>query len=367
MFLIFEAMKYRKTTLFLCLFLPIQIVFIRYLSGQTEWIETHYSQSFYPFLSETLRYLLGWIPFSVGDVIGFVLAFYFLKSTVQLIRTKFTNFIPISLKFISYLSVVHFLFYTFWGLNYFRAPMAKRLKLQQEAYSDQALLQTTERIIYELNSRHFQLTASDTAVVKVPYSRATIYKMAPEGFAVLANTYPQLEYHHRSIKSSLVSLFHSYGGTAGYFNPITGEAQVNYQIPLNGYAATTCHEMAHQLGWAAENDANFLGFLATIHHKDLYFQYAGYRMAYRYCIDEMYKRMPEEAAHLRSTLRMGIRKDYYQTHLHWNSFKNPIEPLLKKGYSSYLKANNQTHGIESYDYVVDLLIAYYKTKTNSND
>ena len=37
-----------------------------------------------------------------------------------------------------------------------------------------------------------------------------------------------------------------------------------------------------------------------------------------------------------------------------------IEPYFKKGYNSYLKANNQTKGIKSYSYVVDLLIAYYK-------
>ncbi|MDG1040547.1 MAG: DUF3810 family protein, partial [Polaribacter sp.] len=36
----------------------------------------------------------------------------------------------------------------------------------------------------------------------------------------------------------------------------------------------------------------------------------------------------------------------------------PIEPLIKKGYNSYLKANNQANGIASYNYVVDLIISY---------
>ena len=42
-----------------------------------------------------------------------------------------------------------------------------------------------------------------------------------------------------------------------------------------------------------------------------------------------------------------------------SGFWNQLEPYLKKGYNSYLKANNQSKGIKSYSYVVDLLIAYF--------
>ena len=120
--------------------------------------------------------------------------------------------------------------------------------------------------------------------------------------------------------------------------------------------------MAHQIGWSAENDANFVGFLACINNSDVYFKYSGYRMAYRYCISEIYKRNKELYKQLSKKVHKGIRKDLYNTHLFWKQFENPIEPYLKKGYNSYLKANNQTKGIDSYSYVVDLLIAYFKQK-----
>ena len=73
-------------------------------------------------------------------------------------------------------------------------------------------------------------------------------------------------------------------------NPLTGEAQVNDKIPKTSYPTTTCHEMAHQIGFAAENEANFIGFLAANYNDDPYFKYASYRMAFGYCISELRKR-----------------------------------------------------------------------------
>jgi len=151
---------------------------------------------------------------------------------------------------------------------------------------------------------------------------------------------------------------HMYTGTSGYFNPITGEAQVNKMIKKTGFPTTTCHEMAHQIGWSAENDANFVGFLASIANPDIYFKYAGYRMAFFYLVKDLGKRDKELAKITWKKVNKGVSKDFKESYNHWQKYKNPIEPYLKKGYSSYLKANNQSKGIKSYSYVVDLLIAY---------
>ena len=49
-------------------------------------------------------------------------------------------------------------------------------------------------------------------------------------------------------------------GYAGYLNPFTLEAQVNMLgCQKSTYPITIAHEMAHQLGYAAENEANFIG------------------------------------------------------------------------------------------------------------
>lgn len=350
--------QYKKQLLF-ALTLPFQVLVMQFLSQKPQWVEQYYSNGIYPYISNFFRLILGWIPFSFGDLLGLILILLLIKAIYKLIKNKFKNITLLFLKFIKNLSIIYFCFYAFWGLNYFREPLAKNLGLLQSTYTTEQLIETTKKIVFKLNKIHLQITNNDSIKIKVPYSQKDIYKLASNGYKKLAITYPQLTYKTPSIKSSLVSLFQSYNGTAGYINPITGEAQVNDMIPITGYPSTTCHEMAHQIGWAAENDANFVGFLAAIANDDLYFKYSGYRMAYNYCIGQIFKRDKKLAKEIKKTVNKGIYKDYLNSYLHWKQFKNPIEPYFKKGYNSYLKANNQSKGIKSYSYVVDLLIAYF--------
>ena len=202
---------------------------------------------------------------------------------------------------------------------------------------------------------------NDTLKVENPYHQKEIYKMAISGYESLTKDFPQLEYQFSSVKSSSMSLLQTYNGTSGYLNPLTGEAQVNDKIPKSSYPTTTCHEMAHQIGFAAENEANFVGFLAANYNEDMYFKYASYRMAFGYCIREVRKRDRNASKELWKTVNIGIIKDFNASYDFWQAYKNPFEPFVKKGYNAYLKANKQDKGVDSYDYVVDLLISYFET------
>ena len=91
-------------------------------------------------------------------------------------------------------------------------------------------------------------------------------------------------------------------GFSGYLNPITNEAQVDGLIPEFKFPTTASHEAAHQIGYAAENEANFIGFLAASHHPDTYFRYSGYAFGLRHCLAELYRREPEMYSDLISTL-----------------------------------------------------------------
>lgn len=355
-------MKLSKKHIILSVLLPVQILFVQFISKKPQIIEHYYAKKLYPILSKILRQLFGWLPFSFGDVLILLCIILFIKSIYELIVTKFKHLFSKFIKFTAILSVIYFCFYTFWGFNYFREPLAKNLGLTQSKYTTEELLITTKAVIKELNKYHLAITKNDTIEVKVPYSAEDIYIKSVNGYNTLSKVYPQLRYEVPSVKSSLVSLFQSYNRTAGYINPLTNEAQVNSMIPKTSMPATTCHEIAHQVGWAAENDANFIGFLASISNDDLYFKYAGYRMAFSYLINNLRKTDNEKSKGLWKSINKGILKDFDSSYKHWQQFKNPIEPYSKKVYNSYLKANNQAKGIQSYSYVVDLLIAYYKTK-----
>lgn len=330
------------------------------------FIEQHYSKGIYPYISSFFRIIFGWIPFSIGDVLLAFGLFMFLRFLYRLITSRFKNFFPKIIHFTAVLSVVYFCFYLFWGLNYYREPLAKNLNYQQKKYTTNQLKEVTENIIVELNKYQLKITKNDTVQVYNPYQPEKMYQMAVVGYSNLAKDFPQLSYQFSSVKSSLMSLLQTYNGTSGYLNPLTGEAQVNDKIPKTSYPTTTCHEMAHQIGFAAENEANFVGFLAANYNNDVYFKYASYRMAFGYCISEIRKRDAELSKELWQTVHKGIIKDFNNSYDFWQAYKNPFEPLVKKGYNAYLKANKQTKGVQSYNYVVDLLISYFESaKVNS--
>lgn len=354
-------MKWNKSHIFLTIFLPIQIVLVQIAAKNPLFIEQYYSNGIYPYISFFFRIILGWIPFSFGDVFIAFGLFIFLRFLFRLIKTRFRNFIPKIIHLIAVLSVIYFCFYLFWGLNYYREPLAKNLNYQQKKYTTEQLTNMTKHIIKKLNFYQHKITKNDTLKVENPYHQKKMYKMAVSGYDNLANDFPKLKYQFLSVKSSLMSLLQSYNGTSGYLNPLTGEAQVNDRIPKSSYPTTTCHEMAHQIGFAAENEANFVGFLAANYNDDMYFKYASYRMAFGYCIREIRKRDSNASKELWKTVNKGIIKDFNASYNFWQEYKNPFEPLVKKGYNAYLKANKQDKGVESYNYVVDLLISYFES------
>ena len=355
-------MKIKKRNLYLALFLIVQIVLMRFITSDASAIERYYSNGIYPVISSFFRILLGWIPFSIGDLLIFYFIFYALRFIYRLFKTRFKYFLNKIVGIIAFFSVIYFCFYLFWGLNYYREPLSKSLGFEKSQYSDEELETVANYFIEQLNTIQVHITQSDTVKVENPYSQSEMYKLARNGYDSLAQTYPQFTYKYGKAKSSLMSLVQSYNGTSGYMNPLTGEAQVNSRIPKTSYPTTTCHEMSHQIGYAAENEANFIGFMASLYNDDIYFQYAAYRMATRYTIYEVYKRDPEQYKKIYNKINLGIKKEFRASSDFWAQYENPFEPLMKKGYNAYLKSNNQSKGVQSYNYVVDLFIQYYREK-----
>jgi hypothetical protein len=354
----------KKRNIYLTLFLGIQMLFMKWIESNPSFIETYYSRGIYPYISSFLRILFGWIPFSFGDLIIIFFCLYLLYIIYKLVSTRFTNMVSKILGITSFISIIYFLFYLSWGLNYFREPLDKNLKFKTTPYNNQELLNLTKYLVSKLNESHLAITKSDSISVIVPHSNKDIYLLAKKGYKKLATNNSIFTYKYGIAKNSLISVFQSYNGTSGYLNPFTGEAQVNRLIPKTILPTTTTHEMAHQIGFAAENEANFIGFLAALFNDDPYFKYSAYRMATRYAIFELYKRDKDAFEVVYKSLNKGILIDFKSTSDFWNTYKNPFEPIVKKGYNVYLKSNNQIKGINSYNYVVDLLISYFKTQHN---
>ncbi|WP_303315939.1 DUF3810 domain-containing protein [Flavivirga abyssicola] len=352
-------LKKKKTLLALSL-IP-QYVLIKWMSKYPEFVEQFYSNGIYPFISKIFRYTLGWLPFSFGDLVYTLSIIYivrwFYKNRKQLRKNTKQWFVDV----FSAIAIMYFVFHLFWGFNYYRLPLHKSLDIAND-YTTEQLIFVTEKLIKKSNALHLKIAKNDTIKVDLPYSKSEVLKMTPVGYENLKQVFPYLEYVPKSVKKSLYSYPLTYMGFSGYLNPFTNEAQVNGLIPVYKVPTTSSHEIAHQLGYAAENEANFIGCMAAISHDDVYFRYTGFTFGLRFCLNEIYRRDPCIYEDMVADVNKGILKNYREIREFWDAHENPTEPLFKLFYGNFLKANNQNKGMESYSYVVALLVNYFETE-----
>ncbi|MGM8363370.1 DUF3810 domain-containing protein [Flavobacterium sp. ARAG 55.4] len=327
-----------------------------------ELVESFYSNGLYPLLSDFLRIVLGWIPFSVGDILYFILIVFCVKWFWYNRKNWKLNWKNLLLKILSFVSVFHFFFYFIWAINYYRVPLFEKMKIERD-YTDADLLDFTKKVIAKTNQIQNRITKNNRLKVIYPYTHEATFQKNRNGYQNLAKKHPAFTYTNQSIKKSLFSLPLTYMGFGGYLNPFTNEAQVNYLMPMYNLPTTSCHEMAHQMGFASESECNFIGFLASVNNDDLYFKYSGYSFALRYCMNNWYLRNKKVHQELLKTIHPGIIKNYKETEQFWMQYQTPVERGFHTFYDHYLKINQQEEGINSYSKFVDLLVNYYKNKT----
>ncbi|MCO5725462.1 DUF3810 domain-containing protein [Robiginitalea marina] len=343
----------------LALSLPLQVVLIAWVSGHPQWVESAYSQGLYPHISTFFRYLYGWVPFSVGDLCYFLLGIAGLAWVIRKwhwIRNHPWSFFR---DVAAGVAVLYFSFYLLWGLNYFRMPLSHVLGLR-ESYTTSELVSLTARLGRETNLLQSRLCGDTLQPVRLPYSKREILEKTLEAYGGLAEAYPPFRYTPPSLKPSLFSTLLSYMGYGGYLNPFTGEAQVNRRLPLFRYPVVCGHEVGHQLGYSAENETNFIGYLVTLHSPDPYFRYSALTFGLSHCLSEVNRRDPEAYKKLLGEIHPGVRGNFRELQEFWKAFENPMEPVFKAIFNQYLEANRQKDGIRSYNRVVSLMVAYHR-------
>lgn len=356
-----NAMYKEKRNILLSIFLFLQIGIVTGLSYQSTLIDRYYVNGLYPVIAKALRIVFGWIPFSIGDLLYAVLIILIVRFLIKFFHPRTKNRKGIFFSFLAGLSIFYFCFYLFWGLNYSRSPLSKTLSLHKEPFDIVKLEEMTTKVLNKTNSLQKELSAHDTLAVVVPYSKKKILDLTIEGYDQISIQFPFLAYERPSLKKSIFSLPLTYMGFAGYLNPLTGEAQVDYLIPKVNLPFTCSHEVAHQIGYAFESEANFVGFLAAVHHTDPYFQYAAYLLVLRYALIDIKRYDPELFKTYLERIPKGVLKNIRETDDFWRRYQNPLEPFFKMFYDYYLKYNQQEDGLESYNQIIDLLISYDKS------
>lgn len=306
--------------------------------------------------------MLGWIPFSVGDLFYGAAGAYLLYSLIKFIRRIVKRkadrkyYQNVALNFITAALAVYVVFNVFWGLNYNRRGIDYQLKLDKLDYNNEDLAIVAQLVAQKMNA----LQPSSKVTRKSLQKKKYLFSHAIGAYDNLSENIPFISYSRPSVKPSIYSYLGNYLGFTGYYNPFSGEAQVNTTIPQFVRPFTTCHEIGHQLGYAKESEANFAGYLSAAASGDSAFLYSVYFEMFAYAGRYLYYSDSLALKNITAQLSPAVKDDIREIREFYQRYKNPVETAIDRLYSQYLKANQQPSGKMSYSEVVAMLIAYYK-------
>ncbi|MCW3118352.1 MAG: hypothetical protein JWM28_2434 [Chitinophagaceae bacterium] len=338
-------------------------IIIKVISSYPALIERDYTYGVYPIISSTQRFLFGWLPISLGDLFYSFIILWLIVKAGQLVKAIFKRRITRSSllkglqQFIFICLFIYVAFNLLWGLNYNRVGIASQLGLEMKKYNLRELDTLTAVLQKRLNE---YVVLADPQQRDSFYKKRNLFRESFEAYHEVAKQYSFLSYYPQSIKPSIFSYVGNVLGFSGYYNPFSGEAQVNTTVPVFTQPFIACHEIGHQLGYGKENEANFAGFLACRAHPLPAFRYSVYFDMYNYTINELYRRDSVAAKAFVSTLSPLVKKDFKELRAFYDKYENPMEPVITWLYGNYLKANRQPAGRQTYNQVVAFLIAYQK-------
>ena len=132
---------------------------------------------------------------------------------------------------------------------------------------------------------------------------------------------------------------------------------------MSDWGHTATHEIAHTMGFAKENECNFLGWLAcsTSGYPD--YEYSGHLAAFIYCSNALYKADRELWRKAAANCSEGVVRDINQGNDYWDSFRESEVLEASQNFNdSFIKANGVESGILSYNQMVELMLRYYDSK-----
>ncbi len=340
--------------------LAMAIFMLMEFANHPSLVERFYSNGFYKVICWLLHPIFNLFPFSVGDLLYAAVIIAIIWGIIRLGRHLIKGQFKIAgmqlLGWIIGLQVGILAFYLLWGMNYFRPSAAKRLNLRDTSFTTADLKAVTKLLIDSANACRARVTAKDLA-----QSNSTIYKTAEQAVSALSADSANFRAFHPGIKPSMITFLMNYMGTSGYYNPFTTEAQINYQMPVFNRPFVACHEMSHQIGYGAEDEADFAGFIIGIRSKDRLLRYSAYHLAVDEFMHTLRRRDTTAHKELKAMVSNAVHQDFVIERAYWMAYENQLSAISSIFYDNFLKANNQPQGLQTYNRMVLLVMAWEKS------
>jgi len=286
------------------------------------------------------------IPFSVGDflyVIGVILLagtivkwVYYAIGIGKYKRQLVTSFI----QSIIVTGVVYIIFLLGWGGNYYKSSLSEYWHLPpNDKFSNDTVLISFDKFLID------RLNNTAGSYRDLPFKE--IDNRAKDFY----ERYTSHSSHAVKVKPSIFGNVMQYMRIQGYYNPFTGEAQVNRNLPSFMLPFVISHEMAHQQGIAREDDANLLAYALGTQTNDVAFQYSSYFNIWLYTHRRLKAKDSVLANYLKGELNTTTLGHIDELIALREKYDSDFSEYSGTIYDGYLKLHHQNEGIRSYNKV----------------
>ncbi|MBC6695726.1 DUF3810 domain-containing protein [Terrisporobacter mayombei] len=369
-------MKIKKFRITSILLLVLGIL-LNIITSKIPWIvEKYYSNGINIYIVKLLSKVSSLVPFSLFEMLIYIvilaIVIFIIYSIVYIIKNPKNAFSYMKssiLNIISVFGIIYFIFVTLWGINYSRIDLKTSLiedynkthnkSITKVEYDKEDLNNLYKFLIKKCNETRELVLEDEDNVMKCKGNYKEVLSSSRDAYenVTILNLDKRGEY--ATPKPILNSKLLCYTGITGIYSPFTGEANINIAVPDIYLAFTILHEMAHQRGYASEDEANFLAYIACINNKEFDFRYSGYIMALKYTSSAMATIDYENYKKFNKNLSPEVTNDLKDSSEFWKKYDGKISKASDKMNSTYLKSNGVKEGTESYGKIVDLLITYY--------
>lgn len=245
------------------------------------------------------------------------------------------------------------------GANFSKLPLSSLLELPDRTYTAEDLYILTTDLAKKASASREKLPEDKNGHTTLSISKSEMLLLADNCYDNLKKDYPFLKTGVWRVKSVALSHWWSYTGYTGVYCPWIGEASINTDVPYCDFGHTATHEIAHTMGFAKENECNFLGWLACSESGQPDYEYSGHLSAYIYCSNALYKADRELWEKAYQNCSEGMIKDLIDRSEYWDSFEGEVMESSQDFNDSFIKANGVESGALSYNEMVELMLRYY--------
>ena len=353
--------KSRKYKIGLAIFIPIQIIFYSWFKNNPEWVENIYIPLIFNNIGLFFFFFSSRNPVSIGFTLFYSFLAYLVIVFFKSLFNKKINWANRLLSFFAVLSIAYFFYMILWGFAYHRRPIASIKELNIENITDQEIEMLAQNLIEKTNLLRKEISSKETQNTSIK----KYFNAAEIGYKEIAKEKIEFLHKNTAIKPILGNTLMSWLNTAGIYTFWSGEANISTHLASFEAPYVICHEMAHPLGFASEEEANYLAYLACEANTEKIFKYSANNQALKYTMRAIYSIDSTKYNSYLNQIDNSVKEDWqYSKNLRIKYDVPFLDTISSYLYDLFLKSNSQSQGIKSYGLVVELLVGELRKNGN---